>query len=172
MDDRARHYQARDMARGDRARHNARDDRARDAARGDRAEENRAYVRELLAERQPGLAALLRAVERQVDQDLAGDPCDWRRIMNTAWLYHLDGSVCVDHWSCQVLEHTSIPPRCGVRAGDEPIGCELPKGHPGPHLHFADLECCGAGDENPGAEDGSRTITGAVRRGHPAALAS
>jgi hypothetical protein len=129
-------------------------------------------VRELLAERQPGLAALLRAVERQVDQDLAGDPCDWRRIMNTAWLYHLDGSVCVDHWSCQVLEHTSIPPRCGVRAGDEPIGCELPKGHPGPHLHFADLECCGAGDENPGAEDGSRTITGAVRRGHSAALAS
>jgi hypothetical protein len=166
-----------DNAKDNQAADNAKDNQAADNARAKRtrekqARDNRAYVRELLAERQPGLAALLLAVELQVDQGLADDPCDWRRIMNTAWLYHLDGSVCVDHWSCQVLEHTSIPPRCGVRAGDEPIGCELPKGHPGPHLHFADLECCGAGDENPGTEDGSRTITGAVRRGHSAALAS
>jgi hypothetical protein len=65
--------------------------------------------------------------------------------MNTAWLYHLDGSECVDGWSCQPQDHTSVPPRCGAGAA----GCELPKGHPGPHLHFADLECCGSGDEHP-----------------------
>ena len=37
------------------------------------------------------------------------------------------------------------------RAGGRPIGCELPKGHPGPHLVFADGECCGAGDGHPAA---------------------
>ena len=36
-------------------------------AKHKRARDNRAYVRELLAERQPGLAAVLRAVERQLD---------------------------------------------------------------------------------------------------------
>ena len=87
--------------------------------------------------------------------------------MNTAWLYHLDGSVCVDSWSCQVQAHTSVPPRCGARA----VGCELPKGHPGPHLLFTDLEPCGAGDEHRVAEDG-RTIAGMRRREHPGALAS
>ena len=56
--------------------------------------------------------------------------------MNTAWHYHLDDSVCVDGWSCQEQEHTSVPPRCGARAADWPAGCELPKGHPGPHLHL------------------------------------
>ena len=142
-------------------------DRAEGDARDDRARDNLAYVRELLAERQPGFAALLRAAERQVEQNLADDPCDWRRIMNTAWLYHLDGSVCVDSWSCQVQAHTSVPPRCGARA----VGCELPKGHPGPHLLFADLESCGAGDEYRVAEDG-RTIAGALCREHPGALAS
>jgi hypothetical protein len=141
---------------------------ARDGAAGD----NRAYVRELLAEREPGLAALLQAAERQVDQDLAGDPSDWRRTMNTAWLYHLEGSVCVDQRSCQEQDHTSIPPRCGARAADQPMGCELPKGHPGPHLHFADLEHCGAGDEDRDAGDASRTTAGQVRREHSAALAS
>ena len=60
-------------------------------AKHTRARDNRAYVRELLAERQPGLAALLRAVERQLDAPLPHDPRDWRRTMNTAWLYHLDG---------------------------------------------------------------------------------
>ena len=71
--------------------------------------------------------------------------------MNTAWLYHLDGSGCVDGWSCQEQDHTSIPPRCGGRAGGRLIGCELPKGHPGPHLLFADGECCGAGDGHSAA---------------------
>jgi hypothetical protein len=71
--------------------------------------------------------------------------------MNTAWLYHPDGSGCIDGWSCQEQDHTSIPPRCGVQAGGQPIGCELPQGHPGPHLLFADGECCGAGDGRPSA---------------------
>ena len=87
--------------------------------------------------------------------------------MNTAWLYHLDGSVCVDSWSCQVLAHTSVPPRCGA----QPVGCELPKGHPGPHLLFTDQEPCGAGDEYRVAEE-SGTIAGALCREHPDALAS
>lgn len=120
-------------------------------ARDNRARDNRAYVRELLAERQPGYAALLRAVERQMDRERPHDPCDWRRTMNTAWLYHLDGSGCVDGWSCQEQDHTSIPPRCGGRPGGRPIGCELPKGHPGPHLLFADGERCGAGDGHSAA---------------------
>jgi hypothetical protein len=38
-----------------------------------RARENRAYVRELLRERQPGYAALLRAVERQLDRERFSD---------------------------------------------------------------------------------------------------
>jgi hypothetical protein len=106
-------------------------------------------VRDLLAERQPGFAALLRVVERQLDPERPHDPCDWRRTMNTAWLYHLDGSGCVDGWSCQQPDHTTIPPRCGVPAAGRPIGCELPKGHPGPHLLFADGECCGTVDGQP-----------------------
>ena len=123
----------------------ARPERTRDS----RAIQNREYVRELLAERQPGFAALLRAVEGQLDGWLSHDPRDWRSTMNTAWLYHLDGSGCVDGWSCQEQDHTSVPPRCGAQAASRPAGCELPKGHPGPHLHFADLECCGTGDEHP-----------------------
>lgn len=86
--------------------------------------------------------------------------------MNTAWLYHLDGSVCVDRWSCREQDHTSVPPRCGARDGDRPADCELPKGHPGPHLPLADRERRLAGD-------GDGTITaGLVSPGHPAALAS
>jgi len=130
-------------------------------------------VRTLLAERQPVLAAVLRAVERQIDQELSDGavpgparPWGWRRKMNTAWLYHLDGSVCVDHWSCQEQDHTSIPPRCGARAADEPVGCELPTGHPGPHLHIADRP-------RPVAGNGSGTVTGTTGgQGYPAALRS
>jgi len=66
--------------------------------------------------------------------------------MNTTWLYHQDGSVCVDGWSCQEQDHTSVPPRCGASAADEPPGCELPKGHPGPHLHLASGERRPAGN--------------------------
>jgi hypothetical protein len=118
-------------------------------ARHARARDNRVYVRKLLAERQPAFAALLRAAEGQLDGKLPHDPRDWRRTMNTAWLYHLDGSECVDGWSCQEQDHTSVPPRCDARPAGRAVGCELPKGHPGPHLHFADLECCGSGDEHP-----------------------
>ena len=85
--------------------------------------------------------------------------------MNAAWLYHLDSSACIDRWSCQEHSHTSIPPLCGARAADQLAGCELSKGHPGPHLYFADLECCGAGDAGG-------TVSGTVRRGHSAVLAS
>jgi hypothetical protein len=129
-----------------------------------RAGANRAYVRELLGERQPGLAAALRAAERQIDQELPHGtvrPCGWGCTMNTAWLYHLDGSVCVDRWSCQEQEHTSVPPRCGTRAAGELVGCELPKGHPGPHLHLAHRE-------RPVTGNGS---TAALQE-RPAALAS
>ena len=66
--------------------------------------------------------------------------------MNTAWLYHLDGSVCVDRWSCQDQDHTSIPPACGAMA-PAPAGCELPHGHPGPHLHSGDPQHRDAGGE-------------------------
>jgi hypothetical protein len=51
-----------------------------------RARDNRAYVRELLAERQPGFAALLRAVEGQLDGRRPHNPRDWRRTMITAEL--------------------------------------------------------------------------------------
>ena len=88
--------------------------------------------------------------------------------MNTAWLYHPDGSECVDSWSCQAQDHTSIPPRCGAGADGRPIGCELPKGHPGPHLHFADLECCGAGEEHPAALASSKPVAGRAKIRSPA----
>jgi hypothetical protein len=97
-------------------------------------------VRALLAERQPAAAAALRAMERQIDQELSHGTARPRRVhdgrrphMNTSWLYHLDSSACVDGWSCQEQAHTSVPPRCGDRAAGEVVGCELPKGHPGPH---------------------------------------
>ena len=109
----------------------------------DHAVDNRAYVRERLEKGQPEFAAALRRAERQVDQERSygtARPCDRRCTMNTTWLYHQDGSVCVDGWSCQEQDHTSVPPRCGASAADEPPGCELPKGHPGPHLHLADGE--------------------------------
>jgi hypothetical protein len=102
-------------------------------------------LRRLLGEREPAFAELLRAAEWQLDRELsrgvrreAAHPCGRRHIMNTARLYHLDSSVCVDHWSCAEQEHTSVPPRCGDQAADRAAGCELPKGHPGPHVHGVD----------------------------------
>jgi hypothetical protein len=157
--DRTRDGRAIQDTRDSRAIQDTRDSRAIQNTRDSRAIQNREYVRELLAERQPELAALLRAVERQMDQERPHDTCDWRRTMNTAWLYHPDGSECVDSWSCQAQDHTSIPPRCrtgtgtgtGTGADGGLSGCELPKGHPGPHLRFADGECCGSEDDHPAA---------------------
>ena len=127
---------------------------------GDNASDNRAYVRERLGARQPGLAAALRKAERQIDKELshgAAHPCDRRCPVNTTWLYHRDGSVCVDGWSCQEHDHTSVPPRCRAPASGEPVGCELPKGHPGPHLHLA------SGDHRP-AENGATAPPPATSR--------
>ena len=57
-------------------------------------------------------------------------------------LYHRDGRECFDDWSCDEM-HTHIPPVCGaspaaqVPGADGTVACELPKGHPGSHLHVA-----------------------------------
>jgi hypothetical protein len=71
--------------------------------------------------------------------------------MNMARLYHLDSSLCVDHWSCPEQEHTSVPPRCGDQAADRSAGCELPKGHPGPHVHGVDRKRRAAPDAGTSA---------------------
>jgi hypothetical protein len=62
--------------------------------------------------------------------------------MNRPKLYHRDGTACVDDWSCLEEAHTSVPPVCGAVpaagvSGGGIIACELPGGHPGPHLHVA-----------------------------------
>ncbi len=59
--------------------------------------------------------------------------------------YHRDGTACADAGSCGEGEHTSVPPRCGAgpraRAGGPDaarrVACDLPAGHPGPHLDLA-----------------------------------
>jgi hypothetical protein len=64
-------------------------------------------------------------------------------------IYHPDGVACHDPGSCWGRKHTNIPPRCAAEpppteaaepatelAGDLVV-CDLPKGHPGPHLHVA-----------------------------------
>jgi hypothetical protein len=124
-------------------------------------------LRRLLGEREPSFAAVLRAIEWQIEQELtrgarreAAHPCGRRHVMNTARLYHLDSSECVDRWSCREQEHTSVPPRCGASAG-----CELPKGHPGPHLHLADWKRRPAGDAAHNASGAPK----AAGQGQPAA---
>jgi hypothetical protein len=155
-------------------------------------------LRSLLGEREPAFAAMLRAVERQIDQEMSrgarrepAHPCGRRHIVNTARLYHLDSSVCVDHWTCREAEHTSVPPRCGApladraagrehadraagrdqadrAAGrehaDRPAGCELPKGHPGPHLHLADRIRRAAAETGNAGSAGSGNAHAAVTR--------
>ena len=134
------------------------------------ARENRQYLRSLLGEREPAFSAMLRAVEWQINEELSrgarresAHPCGRRHIMNTARLYHLDNSECVDGWTCREQEHTSVPPRCGA-----PVGCELPKGHPGPHLYLADRKRWPVGDAANGGNAGANS-TGATGRGHPSA---
>ena len=55
--------------------------------------------------------------------------------------YHPDGVACHDPGSCWGREHTNIPPRCAAEPATELarglVVCDLPQGHPGPHLHVA-----------------------------------
>ena len=55
--------------------------------------------------------------------------------MITTALFHGDGSVCADLWSCPQDDHTSVPPQCRARETGLPGGCQLPAGHPGGHLY-------------------------------------
>jgi hypothetical protein len=59
--------------------------------------------------------------------------------MNAARLYHFDGTRCHDPASCWDRPHTRVPSRCDVQPLDDsaghPAGCDLPHGHPGPHIH-------------------------------------
>ena len=61
--------------------------------------------------------------------------------MYTLRLYHVNGKPCIDRWSCADDEHTSIPPICARLSSDGSAGpllaCDLPAGHPGPHVHAA-----------------------------------
>ena len=68
---------------------------------------------------------------------------------NTLRLYHANGTPCADRSSCGDTEHTSVPPLCAAEpaagtaggttraAAGGPVACDLPSGHPGPHLHAA-----------------------------------
>jgi hypothetical protein len=62
-------------------------------------------------------------------------------IMQMRRLYHRDGTACLDPWSCGDEDHTCVPPHCAavMRAdtGMSLVACDLPSGHPGPHLHLA-----------------------------------
>jgi hypothetical protein len=56
-------------------------------------------------------------------------------MINSTDFYHPDGVVCADRWSCVLPDHTTVPPKCGMQgAGRAAAGCELPAGHPGPHV--------------------------------------
>jgi len=58
-------------------------------------------------------------------------------MTNMTALYHSDGMTCADQWSCAQEYHTTVPPKCGTRAGWRPACCVLAAGHPGPHLPAA-----------------------------------
>ena len=55
-------------------------------------------------------------------------------MINTTALYHSDGAACADQWSCARHDHTTIPPKCGAGTACPSAACELPSGHPGPHV--------------------------------------
>ena len=59
-------------------------------------------------------------------------------MINTTALYHSDGGACADQWSCARPDHTTVPPKCGAHAACQSAACELPSGHPGPHVPAAD----------------------------------
>ena len=66
-----------------------------------------------------------------------------QEVVTMTIMYHRDGRSCFDAWSCSDEKHTSIPPACGASSDAQipgaggAVACELPKGHPGPHLHVA-----------------------------------
>jgi hypothetical protein len=103
-----------------------------------RARENSAIVRKLLRQRQPEFAAALASAEHYFSR-----PCGRAKneidVMIAHRIYHLDGSVCHEAASCSGSEHTRIPPFCATEPVAEIAGravtCDLPRGHPGPHLH-------------------------------------
>jgi len=108
-----------------------------------RSRERSAHLYGLLSEREPAFLATLRAAERQVDAELArategnGGPArarTGRPMMNRVTLYHGDRTMCADSRTCLRDDHTTVPPRCGVVTDLHAPGCELPAGHPGPHL--------------------------------------
>ena len=59
-------------------------------------------------------------------------------VMIRHTIYHLDGTSCHEAASCSGPGHTRIPPSCAAGPAAEIAGravtCDLPKGHPGPHL--------------------------------------
>jgi hypothetical protein len=59
-------------------------------------------------------------------------------VMIRHTIYHLDGTSCHEVASCSGPGHTRIPPFCAAEPAAEIAGravtCDLPKGHPGPHL--------------------------------------
>ena len=69
--------------------------------------------------------------------------------MNTLQLYHANGTLCIDRWSCSDQKHTRIPPVCAklprAATAEESVACDLPAGHPGPHLDAAMARDGGAG---------------------------
>lgn len=110
-----------------------------------RSRERSAHLHRLLSEREPAFLATLRAAERVVDAELAcgagGIGIDGaartligRATMNGVTLYHSDRTMCADGLTCRRDDHTTVPPRCGVRTDPNATGCELPARHPGPHL--------------------------------------
>jgi hypothetical protein len=54
--------------------------------------------------------------------------------MNRVTLYHSDHTMCTDGLNCSRDDHTTVPPKCGVRPDPRTTGCELPADHPGPHV--------------------------------------
>jgi hypothetical protein len=59
-------------------------------------------------------------------------------VMNSTEQYHGDRSRCLDLLLCQRDYHTPVTPPCGARTSGTPAECELPAGHPGPHVHFVE----------------------------------
>jgi hypothetical protein len=53
---------------------------------------------------------------------------------NGVSLYHRNGAICAERWSCEHDDHTAVPPRCATTAAGRALCCELPAGHPGPHV--------------------------------------